>query len=521
MPLSSSISLPISVQNQINSAASQYSVDPLVLSAIAQVMSGGQQFLPESSTLVVNSLGGVGVMGIKLSDASTLGYDASDPVQNIYAGAAYLAGLLATFTGNYPYAVAAYFSGADVVLQNNGVPPLATTQALVFNVTNLARRAGSYSMSTKNTLENQTTADPSPSGTVTGQITTPVGQSIDPNQTTLAQSLTPPFQINYGLNETPWYEQIGNGAMLTGNPRIRQNVQPVAFQVYLSRDQSLLLNNPDTGKPIVIQLNCSMTTFELQSKHVYTRTPSRTGMHITFWGMQPDLINGTCNTGVFMNQFGITDFMSVSNVTDDVKQLVQSGFERTFATNINGVQQGTSTGSVQTFSVTNSQFNNVVAKNAVNPVTAFRVAAQDAFVEFLKLFQMNGNVWFFSPNYKGSYTGQDQQALNSWSPGIGTTSFEQTARNNDVVTRGFVAMRFRQTIYLGYFKSLSWTQDADNPFRWTFNFSFQVEKTVSALYWPNFQVTQFPNVGQAIATSNSLTNPQETTSVPITGELQE
>jgi hypothetical protein len=298
-------------------------------------------------------------------------------------------------------------------------------------------------------------------------------------------------QIDYGLDETPWYDMIGDGRLITGNLHIRQTVQPVSFVVYLNRSQDQLLHNPATGKPIVLQLNTSITSFELQSKHVYTRTPSRTGMHITFWGMQPDLITGTGSTGVFMNQFGITDFFSVANVTDDVKQLVQSGFARTFAGNINGVSSGTSTGAVQVFNVTNAQADNIISKISVDPKTAFRVAAQDAFIEFLKLFQMNGNVYFRSLNYKGSYTGQDQQNFNAWSEKTGATSFEQVARNNDVMTRGFVAMRYRNNIYLGYFKSLSWTQDADKPFSWDFNFVFQVERTVTSLNWPNAGVTQF------------------------------
>jgi len=52
------------------------------------------------------------------------------------------------------------------------------------------------------------------------------------------------------------------------------------------------------------------------------------------------------------------------------------------------------------------------------------------------------------------------------------------------MTRGFVAMKYRNNVYLGYFKTLSWTQDAENPFQWHFNFTFQVEKTYTALNFP-------------------------------------
>ena len=48
----------------------------------------------------------------------------------------------------------------------------------------------------------------------------------------------------------------------------------------------------------------------------------------------------------------------------------------------------------------------------------------------------------------------------------------------------YVAMKIRNNVYLGYFKSLSWTQDASKPFHWNFEFTFQVEKTVVSMYYP-------------------------------------
>ena len=529
MILSTSISLPPNVQNQISSAAFRYSVDALVLSAIAQVMSAGQQFSP-SNTLLVNEIGGVGVMGISPDIASSLGYDASDETQNILAGAAYMAALLGQFTGNYPFSVAAYYSGADTVVHWNGVPPLAQAQQFTYNVTTLARQAGSRSISTRTTLENQAGFD-ADAGTETQQLVTPFGQSVDPNDPTQANSAIPNLQINYGLDEAPWYSKTQDGSLVVGNPRIRQFAQPVSFIVYLNRSRDIFLRNPHDNQPIVLELNCSISTFELQSRHVYNRTPSRTGMHVTFWGMQPDLINGSGSTGVFMNQFGITDFFSVANVTDDMKQLVINGFSHIFKSNFSAAPQ-TSTGELINFSPeqtgTNVQseidqsFNTIVKKRSVDPNSAFRVAAQDAFVEFLKLFQMNGNVWFFNPNYKGSYTGQDQQGPNAWSESTGATSFEQVARNNDVMTRGFVAMKYKNNVYLGYFKSLSWSQDAEKPFSWNFNFTFQVERTYSALYWPNLGVTQLANQAGAIISGavRERPGPVETTPSAIEGTIE-
>lgn len=505
MQIATSISLPQNVQQQIFSAGPQFSVDPWVLAAIAQVMSGGKQ-LASDGGLLVNDLDGVGVMGISERTAATLGYDATVEGENILASAAYMAQLLGLFTGNYPMAIAAYFSGSAIVLQYSGVPPLASVQSFVYNVNTLARRAGSNSIDTRTTLDNQATFDPTP-GAQTQQLITPVGQSVDPNQTTQAQSLVTNLQIDTGLTETPWFTKAADGSLVTGNPRIRQQVQPVTFMIYLSRTQDIFLHNPNDNTPITLQLNTSITTFELASKHIYNRTPSRTGMHITFWGMQPDLISGSGSTGVFMNQFGITDFMSVADVTDDVKTLVTSGFSRSFKPNaVTNVQSSTGEVFTNTVSGGDQQFNTIVSAQALkDPASAFRVAAQDAFIEFMKLFQMNGNVWFYSQNYKGSYTGQQQQAPNSWSESTGSTSFEQTARNNDVMTRGFVAMRYRNNVYLGYFKSLNWTQDAESPFQWKFNFTFQVERTYSSLYWPNAGVSQF---GQALQQTAGTVSPE-------------
>jgi hypothetical protein len=287
--------------------------------------------------------------------------------------------------------------------------------------------------------------------------------------------------------------------------------------VYLDRnDPTQFLSVPTNDQavvkqPIEIQLNTSMATFEITSKHVYTRTPSRTGMHITLWGMQPDLISGTGTTGVFMYQFGLTDFMSTAGVNDDVAKLLTQGFKHTFLPTFNTDPQ-TSTGQVAITARTGDQDAlNTVAGQAVarkelsNPAEAFRVAAQDAFVEFLKLFQMNGTVYYYNQNYNGVMTGDEQMSASAWSPQTGATSFQQHSRNNDVMTRGYVAMRYRNNTYLGYFKSLSWTQDAESPFQWKFNFVFQVEKTYTALYYSNVQTQINQNIAQLKATFG---NPQ-------------
>jgi hypothetical protein len=311
----------------------------------------------------------------------------------------------------------------------------------------------------------------------------------------LVSTIQPILQVpDDTLTNTAWYADTG---LITGNPRIRASVQPVSFIVYFDRnDPNQILrdvNDPKTGKPIEIQLNTSLSSFEISSKHVYNRTPSRTGMHITLWGMEPDLISGQGTTGVFMNQFGITDFMSTVGINEDIKKLLTTGFKSPeFELNASTEQQAT--GAVIAGAVPQQTPADLIlaSQNTNNPNEAFRVAAQDAFVEFLKLFQMNGNVWFHSQSYAngtnlGTIGQTQQESPTAWSSQTGTTSFQQHSRNNDVMTRGYVAMRYRNNVYLGYFKSLSWTQDAESPFQWKFNFTFQVEKTYTALYYSNVQ----------------------------------
>jgi hypothetical protein len=315
------------------------------------------------------------------------------------------------------------------------------------------------------------------------------------NLVELVSTIQPILQVpDDTLTNTAWYADTG---LVTGNPRIRASVQPVSFVVYFDRnDPNQMLrdvNDAKTGRPIEIQLNTSLSSFEISSKHVYNRTPSRTGMHITLWGMEPDLISGQGTTGVFMNQFGITDFMSTVGINEDIKKLLTTGFKSPqFDLNTSTEQQAT--GAVIAGAVPQQSPADLIlaAQNTNDPNEAFRVAAQDAFVEFLKLFQMNGSIWYHSQSYAngtnlGTIGQTQQESPTAWSAQTGATSFQQHSRNNDVMTRGYVAMRYRNNTYLGYFKSLSWTQDAESPFQWKFNFTFQVEKTYTALYYSNVQ----------------------------------
>lgn len=494
--MANSINLTQEVQNLIISFASQYGVDPAVLSAIAAVNSGGNQYKADNS-LFVSALG-AGVMGVSYAIGASLNLDVTNLQQNIQAGAQYLSQQLRVFGGNYPFAVAAYYSGASTVLFWNGIPNFAPAQNFVYNVSTLANLAGSNKMSLGTTLRSQSNTDADEAPALTSILTTPGASQQAQGSDYYLGSVTGAYAPNAGsdvfnslktslqvpdatLVNQPWYQ---DGGLVTGNPAIRRRVQPVSFVIYLDQKmgQQLRAQGADgtpSGKPIELQLNTSLATFSIASKHVYNRTPSRTGMHITFWGMQPDLISGAGTTGVFMNQFGLTDFFSVANISPDVAALIANGFSQTASQTINNLELG-------------------------NPNEALRVAAQDAFVEFMKLFQMNANRWFYTPNYSGSTTGQDQMAPNSYSPQTGISSFQQHARNNDVMSRGYVAMKWRNTIYLGYFKTLTWTQDAESPFQWKFNFTFQVERTYSALYTVNSAATP-TNTATTVTLPNGTT----------------
>jgi hypothetical protein len=266
-----------------------------------------------------------------------------------------------------------------------------------------------------------------------------------------------------------------------------------------------------------------MKSMNWSMKHIYHHQRTRTAHHITMWGMQADTIEGQCTTGVFMNQFGLTDYYSTRTVNDKLKTLVTSG---EMFTNGNSANPVTISGLGTSTPINLSAFNNAATPLTVNgpggqsittvpggggntdgfvnsgdagfqkimqrlgldastQTSAFRVAAQDAFMEFLALFKMNGNVWFWNKLYQDAVGEQrDWTGIQAWSPILGMSGAQKNARNNDVLTRGGVIMTYRNFAYQGYFKSLQWTMDARNPYKWDFSFVFQVEKTVGQQFLP-------------------------------------
>ena len=311
-------------------------------------------------------------------------------------------------------------------------------------------------------------------------------------------ALTPKLYIDAGLDVTPWYKDPN---LLTGNPRVSKTKAPVVFKVMLKRDGSQWLPvnpsaNPTNQIPLEIRLNASMKEFNITSKHNFHQQQTRTGWHLTMWGMQADTIEGQCTTGVFMNQMGLTDFYSTSTVSDTLQQLLMSGYRFRSAPNGQvittyapaGMGGAPAAGPVQPGAdspTTPSDYTMLMQNERVPDISeAMRVAAQDAFVEFLSLFKMNGNVWHHNAGYQN--TGQDltQAGTSLYSSTTGISNTQMNARNNDILTRGYVTMRYKSNTYYGFFKSLSWQMSAEKPFQWTFSFVFQVERTINQLYLP-------------------------------------
>lgn len=83
----------------------------------------------------ISPKGAIGMMQLMPKTAKELGVNPYDPVQNIYGGAKYLAGLIRQFNGNMQLAVASYNAGPAAVIRHGyKVPAFKETQAYVVNV---------------------------------------------------------------------------------------------------------------------------------------------------------------------------------------------------------------------------------------------------------------------------------------------------------------------------------------------------------------------------------------------------
>ena len=118
--------------HMIHEAAAKYAVDPKLVSAVAEVESGGDQN-------AVSSAGAIGVMQLMPDTAAELGVNPYDMKSNVEGGAKYLREMLDTFDGDVKKAVAAYNAGPNAVKAYGGVPPYAQTQNYVTNVLDIYR----------------------------------------------------------------------------------------------------------------------------------------------------------------------------------------------------------------------------------------------------------------------------------------------------------------------------------------------------------------------------------------------
>jgi hypothetical protein len=260
--------------------------------------------------------------------------------------------------------------------------------------------------------------------------------------------------ITEGLDNTPWFDEVRNGTTVVGNKHLIDRT-PIWFEV--DTGPGGLLEGSNTQgppRPVQLRLNCSLSNLDLQMRHKYTRTPTRTGMHITFWGMEPDTIHASGSTGAWMNQYGLTAFMSTlkSKAPKAMNDFVKSS----------------SPGEAERKSLLTGK---TMGKNA----EPYKVSAQDAFAEFIALFKYNAITRYKLGNYDGYFSDRDQLGNNLWSEKYGSSTFVAGARNNDVMYRGIVRMGSRDDVYTGFFKSLNFNEDAEKPYRWNFDFVFQVQ----------------------------------------------
>lgn len=337
----------------------------------------------------------------------------------------------------------------------------------------------------------------------------------------------PTLVVKERLDEVPWYDT----SCPVGNPSLKR-VNPAWFEIRLDDRTGKTLSSSD-GNPIQIRLNVSLDRLDTSMKHVINQQHTRTAFLLTFWGQEPDILVGSGSTGVFMNEFGLTEFMSVSDansvssfleiakndyanhtstpsneepvgsITTDatseitasvedgqaipgMNKLLRSLFGEASSEEANTEIASTSEDVFNFYDMTDAKASpadrfDYLTKDKAN---ALRVAAQDAFIELLGTFKNNGVIRFFKEDYNGMFSQQDQLDANTWSPDVGASTFQINSRNNDVMQRGPVAFRYKNRSYLGHFKSFSFKMDAEQPYQWRFEFTFQVLKSMQLMFMP-------------------------------------
>lgn len=120
--------------DEVAAVADVFGVDSALIRAVMHVESWFQAD-------AVSSAGAQGLMQLMPGTQVRFGVsDPFDPLDNITAGAAYLAWLLEEFNGDLTRAVAAYNAGENAVRRHGGVPPFAETREYVRRVNIMYRR---------------------------------------------------------------------------------------------------------------------------------------------------------------------------------------------------------------------------------------------------------------------------------------------------------------------------------------------------------------------------------------------
>ena len=378
------------VINAINTAAMANGVSPQIALAISTHESALNQFQDDGTTTLIGVAGDVGAMQLNPVTINTVrqtnpDFDPTNLTQNVNAGVSLIANLQKQFGNNEVDVLGAYAMGAQGWKDYKAglIPPTPGAVDLIKKV------AGTTIPGTPSPAANANSDTAGTPGiSVLGLPAPTVAQSVVFTQPTVDyQSLFPDVIINTDLSGTPWYSDTN---LITGNPKVRNSTTPVIFEVVLKgRDLETLSTQGAVGTPIQVQLNASMKTFNVAMKHVFTPKRTRTGWHITMWGMEADTIEGGCTTGVFMNQLGLTDFFSTSTIDNQLIELVTSGFQTIYGLGLTQTSEITQ----QNVNVFYQRLQSITGNDTSE---AFRVAAQDAFTEFLFLFKNNGIVWLNS-----------------------------------------------------------------------------------------------------------------------------
>lgn len=117
----------------IANAANRHRVDPILLTAMAQVESAW-------NSTAVSHKGAQGLLQLMPQTATRFGVrDSFDPIQNLDGGARYIRWLLDRYDGDQTLALAGYNAGEGAVDRHKGIPPYPETQAYV---TKVLRHAG-------------------------------------------------------------------------------------------------------------------------------------------------------------------------------------------------------------------------------------------------------------------------------------------------------------------------------------------------------------------------------------------